>query len=294
MIHFALSSMNLSYFCKMNQYQELLDKSQYEAVIYNDGPSLVIAGAGSGKTRVLTYKIAFLLEQGYAPYHILALTFTNKAAKEMKDRIAQCVGPQLARNVWMGTFHSIFARILRAEATRYGFPSQFTIYDADDSRSLIRDIIKEKQLDEQLYKCHFVQARISQAKNHLVLPSAYASNPKLYESDAAAKVPALRDIYETYWKRCRNADAMDFDDLLLYTFLLFKEHPTVLELYRQQFQHILVDEYQDTNVAQHAIVQQLASSHQHITVVGDDAQSIYSFRGANIDNILSFTISLYA
>lgn len=270
-------------------YMEELNESQLAAVTYNSGPSLVIAGAGSGKTRVLTYKIAYLLENGYEPWSILALTFTNKAAREMKERISRQVGGNRAKYLWMGTFHSVFSRILRAESSQIGFTSHFTIYDTADSKSLLRSIIKEMGLDEKLYKPGNVQARISNAKNHLVSPSAYAVNKEAYESDCAAKMPAVRDIYARYWERCRQAGAMDFDDLLFYTFILFRDHPDVLEKYRQQFRYILVDEYQDTNYAQHNIVLQLAEVHQHICVVGDDAQSIYSFRGANIDNILYFT-----
>ena len=273
----------------MPDYIEELNEGQRNAVLYNDGPSLVIAGVGSGKTRVLTYKIAYLLENGYQPWNILALTFTNKAAREMKERIARQMGPERARHLWMGTFHSMFLRILHVEAGHIGFTSQFTIYDTADSKSLIRSIIKEMGLDEKVYKPGMVQARISNAKNHLVSPAGYANNKEAYEGDRAAKVPALRDIYQRYWERCRRADAMDFDDLLFYTFLLFRDHPEVLARYQEQFRYILVDEYQDTNFAQHSIVLQLAKNHQHVCVVGDDAQSIYSFRGADIDNILYFT-----
>lgn len=273
----------------MSDYINELNDSQRAAVLYNEGPSLVIAGAGSGKTRVLTYKIAWLLENGYQPWNILALTFTNKAAREMKERIAKQVGTERARYLWMGTFHSLFLRILHAEASHLGFTSQFTIYDTADSKSLIRSIIKEMQLDEKNYKPGMIQARISNAKNHLVSPSDYARNKEAYDGDCMAKVPALRDIYRRYWERCRQADAMDFDDLLFYTFLLFRDHPDVLARYQEQFRYILVDEYQDTNVAQHSIVMQLAKNHHHVCVVGDDAQSIYSFRGADIDNILYFT-----
>ena len=270
-------------------YLEELNESQRNAVLYNDGPSLVIAGAGSGKTRVLTYKIAHLLENGYNPWNILALTFTNKAAREMKERIARQVGEQRARYLWMGTFHSVFSRILRAEAQHVGFTSQFTIYDSADSKSLLRSIIKEMGLDEKTYKPGMVQARISNAKNHLVSPSGYAANKEAFTEDQAAKVPALRDIYRRYWERCRQAGAMDFDDLLVYTYILFRDFPEVLARYREQFRYVLVDEYQDTNYAQHSIVLQLAKEHRHVCVVGDDAQSIYSFRGADIDNILYFT-----
>ncbi len=270
-------------------YIDELNEGQRAAVLYNDGASLVIAGAGSGKTRVLTYKIAYLLEHGYAPWSILALTFTNKAAREMKERIARQVGTEQARCLWMGTFHSIFSRILRAETTAIGFTSNFTIYDTSDSKSLIRTILKEMQLDDKIYKPSTVQGRISDAKNRLISPSSYAANAEAYQADCAAKMPAIRDIYRRYWDRCRQAGAMDFDDLLFYTYILFENHPEVLRKYREQFRFVLVDEYQDTNFAQHQIVLQLTKEHQHVCVVGDDAQSIYSFRGANIDNILKFT-----
>ncbi|ADV44507.1 ATP-dependent helicase [Bacteroides helcogenes] len=273
----------------MPDYIQELNEGQREAVLYNDGPLLVIAGAGSGKTRVLTYKIAYLLENGYQPWNILALTFTNKAAREMKERIAHQVGTERARRLWMGTFHSMFLRILHVEAPHLGFTPQFTIYDTADSKSLLRSIIKEMKLDEKVYKPGIVQARISNAKNHLVSPAGYANNKEAYEGDCAAKMPSVRDIYQRYWERCRQADAMDFDDLLFYTFLLFRDHPDVLARYQEQFRYILVDEYQDTNFAQHSIVLQLAKNHRHVCVVGDDAQSIYSFRGADIDNILYFT-----
>ncbi|MCD7898819.1 MAG: UvrD-helicase domain-containing protein [Bacteroides sp.] len=273
----------------LTKYIDELNERQRDAVLYNDGPSLVIAGAGSGKTRVLTYKIAYLLESGYEPWSILALTFTNKAAREMKERIARQVGAPRARFLWMGTFHSVFSRILRVEASHIGFTSQFTIYDTADSKSLIRSIIKEMNLDEKVYKPGSVQARISNAKNRLISPSEYASSREIVEDDQAAKMPAVRDIYGSYWNRCRQAGAMDFDDLLFYTYILFRDHPDVLEKYRNQFRYILVDEYQDTNYAQHTIVVQLGKTNQRVFVVGDDAQSIYSFRGANIDNILNFS-----
>lgn len=273
----------------MTDYLNELNESQREAVLYNEGPSLVIAGAGSGKTRVLTYKIAYLLDNGYEPWSILALTFTNKAAREMKERIARQVGQERARYLWMGTFHSIFSRILRAEAEALGFTSNFTIYDATDSKSLVKAIIKEMNLDDKVYKPGMVQGRISNAKNHLVLPEAYAVNAELIEADRAAKVPLLHEIYLRYWNRCRQSDAMDFDDLLLYTYLLFRTRPDICDKYAARFRYILVDEYQDTNFAQHSIVLQLTQKHQFVCVVGDDAQSIYSFRGANIDNILNFT-----
>ena len=272
----------------MIDYLEELNESQREAVLYNDGPSLVIAGAGSGKTRVLTYKIAYLMEQGYDPWNILALTFTNKAAREMKERIARKVGEK-ARYLWMGTFHSIFSRILRMEAGVLGFNSNFTIYDASDSKSLIKSIIKEMQLDDKTYKPGNIQSRISNAKNHLILPDAYASDASIVKADLDAKVPATRDIYRRYWERCRQSNAMDFDDLLVYTYLLFKDYPEVRMKYASQFRYVLVDEYQDTNFAQHSIVLQLTEENRRVCVVGDDAQSIYSFRGANIENILKFT-----
>lgn len=265
-----------------------LNEEQRAAVLYNDGPALVIAGAGSGKTRVLTHKIACLLNEGYAPWNILALTFTNKAANEMKIRISHFVGPQ-AQGLWMGTFHSVFSRILRTEAEALGFTHRFTIYDASDSKSLLKAIIKEMGLDEKTYKPGTVQSHISNAKNRLILPSAYAADRQMIQADAAAKMPAIHTIYRHYWERCRQADAMDFDDLLLYTWMLFDSHPEIRERYAAQFRYVLVDEYQDTNFAQHTIVWQLTARHQHICVVGDDAQSIYSFRGANIDNILKFS-----
>ena len=272
----------------MSNYLDELNGSQREAVLYNEGPSLVIAGAGSGKTRVLTYKIAYLMEQGYEPWSILALTFTNKAAREMKERIARQVGER-ARYLWMGTFHSIFSRILRVEAQAIGFTSNFTIYDASDSKSLIKSIIKEMQLDDKTYKPGSVQSRISNAKNHLILPDAYASDASIMQADQEAKMPATRDIYRRYWERCRQSNAMDFDDLLVYTYLLFKDFPEIRLKYASQFRYVLVDEYQDTNFAQHSIVLQLTQENQKVCVVGDDAQSIYSFRGANIENILKFT-----
>ncbi|KAA6332910.1 hypothetical protein EZS27_018630, partial [termite gut metagenome] len=269
-------------------YMEELNESQREAVIYNDGPSLVIAGAGSGKTRVLTYKIAYLLENGYAPWNILALTFTNKAAREMKELIARTVSEKRAHALFMGTFHSVFSRILRVEANHIGFSPQFTIYDAADSKSLLHSISKEMGLDDKVYKPNVVHSRISNAKNHLVSPSAYAANKEACEADYRAKIPVVHDIYRKYWERCRQADAMDFDDLLFYTFILFRDFPEVLNRYKEQFRYVLVDEYQDTNYAQHCIIAQLAKEHLHICVVGDDAQSIYSFRGADINNILRF------
>ncbi|WP_075557553.1 ATP-dependent helicase [Parabacteroides timonensis] len=272
----------------MEEYLDQLNESQREAVIYNEGPSLVIAGAGSGKTRVLTYKIAYLVHLGLAPQSILALTFTNKAAREMKERIAKITGDQTARRLWMGTFHSIFSRILRYEAEHIGYPSNFTIYDAADSKSLLKAIIKEMQLDDKVYRIGMIQSRISNAKNALVTWKAYEQSKELMQHDIDSKVPLLREIYKRYQNRCLQAGAMDFDDLLLQTNILFRDHPQVLDKYRSFFQFVLVDEYQDTNFAQHLIVQKLCEQHRRICVVGDDAQSIYSFRGANIDNILQF------
>lgn len=265
-----------------------LNPAQRAAVLYTDGPSLVIAGAGSGKTRVLTYKVAYLLSQGMKPWNILALTFTNKAAEEMKSRITRQMGEDATRGLWMGTFHSIFARILRAEHEAIGFSSNFTIYDATDSKSLIRSIIREMGLDDKQYKAGTVASHISAAKNRLLLPSQYQRDAQIMQADNASRIPATGAIYERYWARCRQADALDFDDLLLYTYLLFAHKPEILARYEEKFQFVLVDEYQDTNYAQHAIVWQLTQHHRHVCVVGDDAQSIYSFRGANIDNILTF------
>ena len=270
----------------MENYLLSLNESQRAAVEYCDGPQLVIAGAGSGKTRVLTMKIAYLLTHGYHPQEIIALTFTKKAATEMQQRIQQLVGPAPARRLWMGTFHSLFSRILRREAGRIGFKSDFTIYDQTDSRSLIKAIIKEMQLDDKIYKPNSVQAQISNAKNNLITPGMYSANKELISYDTHARRPLLHQIYQTYWNRCFQAGAMDFDDLLVYTNILFRDHPDVLEFYQQYFSYVLVDEYQDTNRAQHLIVEQLAAKHGHLCVVGDDAQSIYSFRGANIRNIL--------
>ena len=264
-----------------------LNENQRVAVEYCDGASLVIAGAGSGKTRVLTYKIAWLLEQGMAPWEILALTFTNKAAREMKERIGRLVGEERARYLQMGTFHSVFARILRAEAEHLGFNSNFTIYDQTDARSLVKTIIKELQLDDKVYKPSSVADRISMAKNHLMLPQAYAESAWA-KDDATQKRPQVANIYIRYAERCRQANAMDFDDLLVQTWILFKNHEDIRQKYVDKFHFVLVDEYQDTNFAQQAIVYQLTRERQKVCVVGDDAQSIYSFRGANIDNILNF------
>ncbi|MBR6867597.1 MAG: UvrD-helicase domain-containing protein [Prevotella sp.] len=264
-----------------------LNDSQREAVVFCDGPSLVIAGAGSGKTRVLTYKIAYLLEQGMKPWEILALTFTNKAAREMKERIGRLVGAEKARYLQMGTFHSVFARILRAEAEKIGFNSNFTIYDQTDARSLVKAIIKEMGLDDKVYKPNSVADRISMAKNHLILAGHYGQTAWARD-DAASKRPQISAIYARYAERCRQANAMDFDDLLVHTYVLFDQHEAVRQKYVDKFHFVLVDEYQDTNYAQQAIVLQLTRERQRVCVVGDDAQSIYSFRGANIDNILDF------
>ena len=266
---------------------EQLNEGQREAVVYCEGPQLVIAGAGSGKTRVLTYKIAYLLQQGMNPWNILALTFTNKAAREMKERIGRLVGEERARYLQMGTFHSVFARILRAEAETLGFQSNFTIYDQADSRSLVKSIIKEMLLDDKTYKPASVADRISMAKNHLLLPQAYAQSAWATD-DARGKRPLVKDIYIRYHERCRQANAMDFDDLLVYTYVLLQNHEDIRQKYIERFQYVLVDEYQDTNYAQQSIVVLLTKGHGRVCVVGDDAQSIYSFRGANIDNILDF------
>ena len=266
-----------------------LNPKQEEAVLAPDGPLLILAGAGSGKTRVLTYKIAHLLEEGVEPWSILALTFTNKAAGEMKQRIAARVGENKARYLWMGTFHSIFSRILRSESSLIGHSSNFTIYDQADSQNLIRSIIKDMQLDDKTYKANVVLNRISNAKNRLITVSEYVRNADIYKNDQLRHIPMTGKIYERYEQRCRQSDAMDFDDLLLNTFMLFRDHPDVLERYGTGFRHILVDEYQDTNYAQHCIVWQLTRHGARVCVVGDDAQSIYSFRGANIDNMLKFS-----
>lgn len=272
----------------MEELLKELNKSQRDAVEYIDGPSLVIAGAGSGKTRVLTYKIAYLLKLGLPPQNILALTFTNKAAREMKSRIAQVMGEKTARRIWVGTFHSIFSRILRTEAEKIGFNSNFTISDSSDSRNLLKTIIKEFQLDDKVYKPARIQSIISNAKNALISAEMYAQNKEILDYDQRQRVPLIKDIYREYRNRLKAANTMDFDDLLFYTNRLFRDHADVLSAYQNRFQFILVDEYQDTNFAQHLVVKQLADAHHRVCVVGDDAQSIYSFRGANIDNILKF------
>lgn len=269
-------------------YLKDLNKVQYEAVISTEGPALIIAGAGSGKTRVLTYRIAHLLKQGARPSSILALTFTNKAAREMKERIAGVVGENTARYLWMGTFHSIFARILRAEHEAVGYPANYTIYDAADSKNLIKTVIKNLKFDDKIYKPGVVASRISMAKNNLITPAAYAQNSDIIFADRSMRMPAISSVYKEYARRCKLSGAMDFDDLLLKTNILFRDNPEILEKYQKRFDYVLVDEYQDTNFAQYLIVKKLADLHQNICVVGDDAQSIYSFRGARIENILSF------
>ena len=265
-----------------------LNESQKEAVINTEGPTLVIAGAGSGKTRVLTYRIANLLSRGVPPYRILALTFTNKAAREMQKRIATLVGSSNAGNLWMGTFHSIFSKILRVEAEHLGYSSNFTIYDSQDSKNLIKSIVKDLKLDDKIYKPNDVLGRISMAKNNLVVAQAYAQSAKITSADQAAKKPMISEIYKYYQSRCKQSDVMDFDDLLLQTNILFRDFPEILEKYQKKFDYILVDEYQDTNYSQYLIIKKLAEKHNNICVVGDDAQSIYSFRGARIENILNF------
>jgi len=269
------------------EYLDNLNSNQKEAVIHDNGPCLVIAGAGSGKTRVLTYRIAHLIKKGIDPYSILALTFTNKAAKEMKDRIEKIVGTE-ARSLWMGTFHSIFARILRTEGYKIGYPPNFVIYDTLDSKNLIKSIVKELNLDPKIYKENFVYNRISNAKNRLISPVEYKNNPILQEEDASSLRPMIGDIYKKYTERCFKSQAMDFDDLLYNTNILFAEHIDVLNKYQQLFQHVLIDEFQDTNYCQYLITKRLASVSRNIFVVGDDAQSIYAFRGAEIRNILKF------
>ena len=272
----------------MNSYLNQLNEAQLAPTIQKDGPMIVIAGAGSGKTRVLTYRIAYLMSQNIDPFNILALTFTNKAAREMKSRIASIVGESEAKNLWMGTFHSVFAKILRFEADKLGYPSNFTIYDTQDSQRLIASIIKELSLDKDIYKYKQIYSRISSYKNNLITVKAYFNNSELIEADNMAKRPKLGDIYRLYVDRCFKAGAMDFDDLLLKTNELLTRFPEVLSKYQQRFRYILVDEYQDTNHSQYLIVRALADRFQNICVVGDDAQSIYAFRGANINNILNF------
>ncbi len=273
---------------KQSEILSALNESQQEAVLYVDGASLVIAGAGSGKTRVLTYKIAYLLELGIPPYSILALTFTNKAAREMRERVAKVVGADKARSLWMGTFHSIFAHILRAEADKLGYTRDFTIYDTADTKSVLKSIVKQMQLDDKKYKASKLYNRISAAKNNLMSPMSYSKNADLVATDRTMGMPRTLEVYGEYVKRCKLANAMDFDDLLFNINVLFRDHPEVLRKYQGRFSYILVDEYQDTNFAQYLIVKKLAEAHERVCVVGDDAQSIYSFRGANIGNVLRF------
>src|SRR5690606_19672609 len=268
-------------------YLETLNEPQREGVVNTDGPCMLIAGAGSGKTRVLTYRIAHLMSKGVDPFNIMALTFTNKAAREMRERIESVVGSD-ARNLWMGTFHSVFARILRAEAHHLGYPSNFTIYDVDDAKSLIKSIVKELGLDETAYKPATVYNRISAAKNRLIGWADYLGNAELMGDDAANMRPEIGNIYKIYSMRCFKSGAMDFDDLLFNTDKLFKEHLEVLNKYQHRIHYVLVDEFQDTNRCQYFIIRKLASVRANICVVGDDAQSIYAFRGADITNILNF------
>lgn len=278
----------ISYKIMSKNYLDELNPVQRDAVECTEGPVMIIAGAGSGKTRVLTYRIAHLMKKGIDPFNILSLTFTNKAAREMKERIAKIVGASEAKNLWMGTFHSVFARILRSEAEKIGYPANFTIYDTDDAKSLIKTILKEQGLDDKVYKPGSVLSRISSAKNNLISAQAYLHNPQIQEEDRMAVKPKLGIIYQIYANRCFKAGAMDFDDLLFNTNILLRDFPAVLHKYQHKFKYILVDEYQDTNFSQYVIVKQLAAAFRNICVVGDDAQSIYAFRGANIQNILNF------
>jgi len=271
----------------MTDYISTLNEPQRQAVLHGNGPLMIIAGAGSGKTRVLTYRIAHLIEQGIDPFRILSLTFTNKAAGEMRHRIESVIGNE-ARNIWMGTFHSVFAKILRVEAKSLGYTSNFSIYDTDDSKSLLKSIIKEFGMDDKIYRPNVVFSRISGAKNRLIGPDDYLSNPMIQADDAAARMPEIGRLYKAYSLRCFGANAMDFDDLLFNTNVLFRDHLDILNKYQHKFRHVLVDEFQDTNVSQYLITRKLSAVHQNICVVGDDAQSIYAFRGANIENILNF------
>ncbi len=264
-----------------------LNPPQKEAVLYTEGPLMIIAGAGSGKTRVLTLRVAQLLEEGIEPYQILSLTFTNKAAKEMRERIEKIVGAE-AKNLWMGTFHSVFSRILRSEGSRLGYDSNFTIYDTEDSKTLLKSILKEQNLDEKIYRINNVLSRISGAKNKLITYKLYTQSEVLRAEDISSKMPELYRIYEIYQKKCYKANAMDFDDLLLLTNILLRDHVDIREKYQKKFQYVMIDEFQDTNVSQYNIVRMLSQQHQNICVVGDDAQSIYAFRGADIQNILNF------
>ena len=270
------------------EFLQELNKPQLEAATHINGPMMVIAGAGSGKTRVLTYRIAHLINNGVDPFNIISLTFTNKAAREMKTRISDIIGENEGRNIWMGTFHSIFSRILRIEAEKLNYPSNFTIYDTQDTKSLLKSIIKELGIDDKVYKVGMVYGRISGAKNNLISAVNYATNPEIQEEDKRTGKPELGRIYKAYVQRCFRSGAMDFDDLLFNTNVLLRDFPEVLVKYQHKFKYILVDEYQDTNFSQYLIIKQLAAAHENICVVGDDAQSIYSFRGANIQNILNF------
>lgn len=273
---------------RVNDFLKDLNREQSDAVVHADGPVMVIAGAGSGKTRVLTYRIAYLLSKGVDAFNILALTFTNKAAREMKERVIRLVGDNEGRNVWMGTFHAVFARILRIEGHHLGYPSNYSIYDSDDTKRLIRQIIKEKDLDNKVYSPSYVAHRISMAKSNLINAEEYVNNPDIISADESARKPLIKDIYKTYETRLKRADAMDFDDLLFNTYILFTRFENILYKYQQKFKYILVDEYQDTNHAQYLILNRLAARFENICVVGDDAQSIYGFRGAHIGNILNF------
>ncbi|MBE2219053.1 MAG: UvrD-helicase domain-containing protein, partial [Ignavibacteria bacterium] len=273
----------------MQEYLNGLNEQQREAVLYKDGPLMIVAGAGSGKTKVLTTRIAHLMaHHGIDSFNILALTFTNKAAKEMKERIERVLGNADARNLYIGTFHSVFARILRAEAPRLGYPSNFTIYDTDDAKGVIKTVVNELQLDDKQYKPNTVYNRISSAKNALVRPAEYANDYHIQQEDMRSNRPALAQIYDAYAKRCFKNGAMDFDDLLIKFYELLKFFPDALYKYQHKFKYILIDEYQDTNPAQYEVIKLLAAAHENVCVVGDDAQSIYSFRGATIENILQF------
>src|SRR5882762_3122368 len=272
----------------MIDYLQGLNEQQREAVLHIDGPLMIVAGAGSGKTKVLTTRIAHLLATGVDPFNILALTFTNKAAAEMKERVEHILGNNEARNIYIGTFHSVFARILRAEADKLGYPRNFTIYDTDDAKSVVKTVVNELNLDDKHYKPNVVYNRISQAKNSLVGPAEYATDYAIQQEDMRANRPAIAQIYAAYAKRCLKNGAMDFDDLLIKMYELLKNHPESLHKFQHKFKYILIDEYQDTNPAQYEIIKLLGAAHENVCVVGDDAQSIYSFRGATIQNILQF------
>ena len=274
----------------MKDYLEQLNTEQRLAVQHIEGPLMVIAGAGSGKTRVLTFRIVHLLNSGISPHNILSLTFTNKASKEMRNRIESITGESNAKSLWMGTFHSVFSKILRFEAEKLNYPSNFTIYDTDDSKSLVRSIIKELNLDKDIYKVGPIRNKISSLKNNFITPIGYNNHSELIQKDKIAKRTEFGRIYQMYIQRCEKASAMDFDDLLLKTYQLLENHPDVLLKYQEKFKYILIDEYQDTNHVQYLIIKKLAALNENICIVGDDAQSIYAFRGANIQNILNFKI----